>query len=109
MHWIYLFVAIVSEVIGTSALRASEGFTRPWPSVLVVAGYGMAFYCLSLTLRTIPMGIAYAVWSGIGVVLISIAGWFFYGQKLDAAALAGIVLIVAGVVVINLFSRAASH
>jgi small multidrug resistance pump len=107
--WVYLVIAIVAEVIGTSFLRASAGFTKPLPSVMVVLGYGAAFYFLSLTLTTIPVGIAYAVWSGVGVTLIAAIGWLFLGQKLDAAALAGMGLIVAGVVVLNLFSKAAAH
>lgn len=106
---LFLAVAIVAEVIATSALKASEGFTRPLPSLLVVAGYGVAFWCLSLTLRSIPMGVVYAVWSGAGIVLISLAGWLLYRQALDAPALIGIGLILAGVLVINLFSRSAVH
>lgn len=109
MNWIFLAVAIVAEVVATSALKASEGFSRPWPSVVVVLGYGAAFYFLALTLRSIPVGVAYAVWSGAGVVLVSLAGWLVYGQKLDAAALAGIALIVAGVVVLQVFSASAGH
>ena len=104
--WIYLFLAIISEVIGTTALNASAGFTRPIPSLVVVLGYGAAFYLLSLTLNAIPMGIAYAIWSGIGISLITVIGHFFFGQKLDGAALAGIALIMAGVMVINVFSKA---
>ncbi|MFO1414825.1 MAG: multidrug efflux SMR transporter [Burkholderiales bacterium] len=109
MNWIYLAIAIVSEVVATTALKSSEGFTKLYPSALVVAGYGLAFYFLSLTLRTIPVGVAYAMWSGLGVVLISIAGWFLFGQKLDAAGFIGIGLIVAGVVVLNLFSSSSAH
>jgi len=108
-NWLFLAIAIVSETIATSALKASDGFSRLWPSVAVVAGYGIAFYFLSLTLRTIPVGIAYAVWSGVGIMLISLVGWIVYGQKLDAAAIAGMGLIVAGVVVMNVFSKAAAH
>ncbi|AVR96551.1 DMT family transporter [Pseudoduganella armeniaca] len=108
-NWLFLAIAIVSETIATSALKASAGFSRLWPSVAVVVGYGIAFYFLSLTLRTIPVGVAYAVWSGVGIVLVSLAGWFMYGQKLDAPALLGIALIVAGVVVMNLFSKSAAH
>lgn len=108
-NWVFLFFAIVSEVAGTSALKASEGFTRLWPSVIVVVGYGIAFYLLSLTLRTIPVGVAYAVWSGIGIVLITLVGWLVFGQKLDAAALIGIALIAAGVAVMNVFSSTAGH
>lgn len=102
--WLLLLAAIVAEVVATSALKASDGFTRPGPTALVVAGYGLAFWCLSITLRSIPVGIAYAAWSGLGMVLIALAGWWLYGQRLDAAALAGMALIVAGVLVMNLFS-----
>jgi small multidrug resistance pump len=108
-NWLYLLGAIVSEVIATSALKASEGFSRLWPSVLVVTGYAAAFYLLSLTLRTIPIGVAYAIWSGLGIALISVIGWVLYGQSLDRAALAGIALIVAGVLVIQLFSKSSGH
>lgn len=104
MSYVYLVIAIVAEVIGTSALKAAEGFTRPLPSLVVVAGYGVAFYCLSLALKTIPVGIAYAIWSGAGVVLITLIGWLVFEQVLDAAAIAGIALIVAGVLVIQLLS-----
>lgn len=109
MNWIYLALAIVAEVIATSFLKSSEGFTRLWPSVTVVAGYGVAFLFLSLTLRTIPVGIAYAVWSGAGIVLITAIAWLFFGQKLDFAAILGIALIASGVVVLNLFSKATVH
>ncbi|KJK08444.1 multidrug transporter [Burkholderiaceae bacterium 16] len=108
-NWLFLAVAIVSEVIATWALKASDGFSRLGPSALVVAGYGVAFYFLALTLRTIPVGIAYAVWSGAGIVLISTIAWFWYGQKLDLPAIAGIGLIVAGVMVLNLFSKSVAH
>jgi small multidrug resistance pump len=105
MQWVFLAVAIVSEVIGTSALRSSVGFSRFWPSLVVVAGYASAFYFLSLTLETIPVGVAYAVWSGAGIVLITLIAWLLHGQALDLPALIGMSLIVAGVVVLNLFSR----
>ncbi|MTJ81026.1 MAG: QacE family quaternary ammonium compound efflux SMR transporter [Telmatospirillum sp.] len=101
-----LAIAIVAEVIATTSLKASEGFTRPWPSLLVVAGYGVSFYCLALTLRALPMGIVYAIWSGVGIVLITALGWVLFGQKLDLPALGGMALIIAGVLVINLFSGA---
>lgn len=104
-HWLLLFFAILSEVIATSALKASDGFSRFWPSAIVVAGYSVAFYLLSLTLRTLPVGVAYAVWSGVGLALITVTAWVLYGQKLDAAAIIGMLLILAGVVVINAFSR----
>jgi len=107
--WLFLSVAIVAEVIATTGLKASEGFTRLWPSVLVVVGYTIAFYCLGLALRTIPVGIAYAIWAGLGVVLIAVAAWLLFGQKLDAPALIGMGLIVAGVVVMNVFSKTVAH
>ncbi|RSZ41200.1 MULTISPECIES: SMR family transporter [unclassified Variovorax] len=105
----FLFVAIVAEVIATSFLKSSEGFTRLWPTLASVAGYVTAFYFLSLTLRTIPTGIAYAIWSGVGIVLISLVSWLWFGQKLDAPAIAGLGLIIAGVVVVNVFSKSVSH
>lgn len=108
-QWIFLSVAIVSEVIGTSALKATGEFTRLWPSVIVVVSYFLAFYFLTLTLRTIPIGIAYAIWSGVGVALITLVGWLFYKQTLDIPAFVGISLIVAGVVVLNVFSKAVPH
>lgn len=109
MNWIYLSLAIGCEVLATSALKATEGFTRWQPSVLVVLGYCLAFYFLSLTLRSIPVGVAYAIWSGVGVILISIVGVFFYQQKLDVAGFVGIGLIVAGVLVLQLFSKLVVH
>lgn len=105
--WI-LVLAILAEVLATSALKASNGFTRPGPSLIVIIGYMVAFYCLSLSLRTIPLGIVYAVWSGSGVALISLIGWLVYGQVLDLAAVVGLAMIVAGVIVLNLGSKA-SH
>ena len=109
MNWLYLGIAIVCEVVATSSLKASEGFTRLWPSVIVVVGYAAAFYCLSLTLRTIPVGVAYAVWSGVGIILVTLAGWYFYDQRLDTPALIGIALIAAGVVVLNTLSKSVTH
>ena len=109
MHWLYLVIAIVAEVVGTSFLRASAGFTKLLPSIMVVAGYGLAFFFLSLTLERIPVGIAYAVWSGAGVTLITAIGWLFLGQRLDLAAMVGMGLIVAGVVVLNLLSKSTAH
>jgi small multidrug resistance pump len=104
-QWLFLSVAIVSEVIGTSALKASEGFSRLWPTVIVIVGYATAFFFLSLALKTMSVGVAYAIWSGVGVALIALIGWAVFGQTLDAAAIVGIGLIVAGVVVLNLFSK----
>ena len=109
MHWVFLTVAIVSEVIGTSALKSSEGFSRLWPSAIVVVAYASAFYFLSLTLKIIPVGVAYAIWSGAGVALIALIAWVIYGQALDLPAIIGMLLIVAGVVVLNLFSNTVSH
>ena len=108
-YWLFLGIAIVAEVVGTSSLKASEGFTRLWPSVLVILGYGVAFYFLALTLKAIPVGIAYAIWAGLGIVLIALIGWLVFGQKLDLAGAAGMALIIAGVVVIQLFSKSAAH
>jgi multidrug transporter EmrE-like cation transporter len=107
--WLILAIAIVAEVIGTTALKASDGFTRLWPSAIVVLGYGVSFYCLSLVLRSIPVGITYAVWSGLGIVLISLVAFAVYGQRIDLAGLIGMGLIIAGVLVLNLFSRSAPH
>lgn len=104
-----LGIAIVAEVIATTALKSSEGFTRFWPSVTVVLGYVVAFYCLGLTLKVVPTGIAYAIWSGVGIVLISLLGWLVHQQALDLPALIGLGLIMAGVLVINLFSKSIGH
>ncbi|MFC4765781.1 DMT family transporter [Dyella koreensis] len=107
--WLCLGLAILAEVIATSALKSSESFTKLLPSIAVVVGYGVAFYCLSLTLRQIPIGIAYAVWSGAGTALIALIGVVAYRQKLDPAAMLGIGMIVAGVLVLNLFSKSSAH
>ena len=109
MTYFYLGIAIIAEVIATSALKASEGFTRLWPCVINVIGYSIAFWCLSLTLKVIPTGIVYAIWSGVGIVLISAVGWFWFKQSLDTPALIGLGLIIAGVLVINLFSKSVGH
>ena len=105
MGWIYLAIAIVTEVIGTSSLKAADGFTRLIPSILVVIGYTCSFYFLSLALRSIPVGVAYAIWTGIGIVLISSVAWLVYGQKLSTASLIGMSLIIMGVCVLNLFPK----
>ena len=107
--YLWLAVAIIAEVIGTSALRASEGFTRLMPALVVVAGYGLAFYCLAMTLKTMPVGIVYAIWSGVGIVLITLVAMVLYRQVPDLAAVAGLSLIVAGVVVLNVFSGMQAH
>ncbi|HET7792302.1 MAG TPA: SMR family transporter [Rhizobacter sp.] len=107
--YLFLAIAIVVEVVATSCLKASNGFTRLWPSVVTVVGYCTSFYFLSLTLATIPTGIAYAIWSGVGIVLISLVGWWVFQQTLDAPALVGMGLIAAGVIVINVFSKSSAH
>ena len=111
MHigYLYLSIAIVAEVIATSALKASDGFTKSGPSLVVVLGYGVSFYFLSLVLKTVPVGVAYAIWSGAGIVLIGLIGWLVLKQPLDLPAMLGMGLIVAGVAVIQLFSRTAAH
>ncbi|GAK83674.1 ethidium bromide-methyl viologen resistance protein EmrE [Vibrio ponticus] len=109
MGYVYLTIAIIAEVIATGALKSSAGFTKLAPSLLVVVGYGVAFYFLSLVLRTIPVGIAYAIWSGLGVVLISLVAAVVFKQKLDMAAIVGMTLIVSGVIVINMFSNTSTH
>ena len=108
-QWLFLGAAIVSEVIATSAMKSSEGFTKLVPSLIVVVGYVAAFYFLSLTLKTIPVGIAYAIWAGLGIVLIAAVGWMVFGQKLNLPAMLGMGLILLGVLVINLFSKASGH
>lgn len=108
-NWLFLAVAIVGEVVATSALKSSEGFTKLVPSVVVVVGYGVAFYFLSLALKSIPVGIAYAVWAGLGIVLVAGIAWLLHGQKLDGWAFVGIGLIVSGVAVLNLLSKTSAH
>ena len=108
MAYTLLFLAIVAEVAGTSALKMSDGFTKLGPSLLVVVGYGLAFYFLALVLKSIPIGVAYAIWAGVGIALITIIGTLAFDQKLDAPALAGIALIIGGVLVINLFSKSST-
>lgn len=107
--YIYLFFAILAETIGTTALQASQQFTRLLPSLLVVVAYAISFYLLAMALRSIPVGIAYAVWSGLGIVFIAAIGFLVFGQKLDLPAVLGMGMILAGILVIHLFSRAAPH
>lgn len=107
--YLYLAIAIFAEVIATTALRAADGFTVLVPSAISIAGYIVAFYFLSLTLRGMPVGIAYAIWSGVGIILVSLAGWVIYRQLLDFPALIGMGLIMSGVIVINVFSKTAVH
>ncbi|MBZ0335286.1 multidrug transporter EmrE [Marinobacter sp. JH2] len=109
MSYVYLALAIFAEVAGTAALKSSEGFTNLVPSIIVVLGYGMAFYFLSLVLNEIPVGVAYAIWSGAGVVLISVLGVAMFGQKLDLPAIGGMALIISGIVVMNVFSSSVQH
>lgn len=108
MGYIYLAIAIISEVAGTSALKASAQFTKPVPTLIVVLGYALSFYMLTKVLKTIPLGITYALWSGLGMILVALVGTFYYRQTLDLPALLGIGLIVAGVVVMQLFSKSLS-
>ena len=103
--WLYLTLAILSEVTATSFLKSSDGFTKFWPSVIVVVGYCLAFYFLSLTLDTIPIGVAYAIWSGVGIASLAVISVLFFDQKMDAAAVFGMGLIIAGVVVLRVFSE----
>ena len=109
MPYLLLFFAIVAEVIATSALKASEGFSRLVPTLIVLFGYSLAFYLLSLTLKHLSVGVAYAIWSGVGIVLISIVGVFLFKQKLDFPAILGMALIVTGVIVMRVFSKTAIH
>ena len=108
-HWLAIGIAIIAEVIATTSLKASKEFTLLIPSTIVVIGYGVAFYFMTISLRVLPIGIMYAIWSGTGIVLVSLLGWVVYKQTLDIPALLGLGLIVAGVLVINLFSTSVSH
>ncbi|MBA4336351.1 QacE family quaternary ammonium compound efflux SMR transporter [bacterium] len=105
MAWVILFIAILSEVIASTALKYADGFTKLIPSIVVVIGYTLAFFLLSLTMKVIPMGVGYAVWSGIGIILISISGYILFKQSLDTPALVGIFLILIGVLIINIYSK----
>jgi len=109
MPYVYLAVAILSEVVGTSFMKLADGFTKPIPSFVTVFSYALAFYFLSLTLRTVPVGVAYAIWSGVGIVLIAAVAWVFQGQQLDLPAMLGMALILAGVIVLNVFSKSVPH
>ena len=107
--YLALGIAIVGEVIATTALKSSDSFTKLVPSIVTVLGYGVALYFLTVTMQTISTGVAYAIWSGLGIVLISIAAYFIHGQKIDAMGMLGMALIIAGVVVLNLFSSSGAH
>ena len=109
MTYLYLLIAIVCEVVATSALKQADGFSRLWPSLVCIADYGAAFYLLSILLKTMPVGVVYAIWSGAGIVLIAAVGWFWFKQSLDIAAIIGLILIVAGVLIVNLFSSSVGH
>ncbi|WP_281981861.1 DMT family transporter [Thalassorhabdomicrobium marinisediminis] len=109
MHFIYLFVAVIAETIGTTALQASHQFTRLGPSVTAIVAYGISFYLLTLTLKVLPVGVMYAIWSGSGIVLIAIIGWVVFRQTLDLPAIIGMAMILAGIVVIQLYSKTATH
>lgn len=109
MPWFFLALAIVGEIVGTTALKMSDGFTKPLPGVVAVIGYGIAFYFLAIVLRTIPIGVTYAIWSGAGVAAMAVLGLVLFGQKLDMAGMIGIGLIVAGVVVLNTLSGSGGH
>lgn len=108
-HWLFLLAAIISEVTATSSLKASAGFTKLAPSIVVVAGYALSFYFLSLVLKAIPIGIAYAVWAGLGIVLLALVGWLVFCQVLDTPALLGMALILSGVIIMNVFSKTVAH
>jgi small multidrug resistance pump len=109
LTYLYLGIAIVCEVIATSSLKSSDGLTRLWPSMISLVGYVIALLLLSLTLRTLPTGIAYAIWSGVGIVLVSMIAWIGYGQRLDTPAMIGLGLIIVGVIVVNVFSKSIAH
>ena len=109
VHYIYLFIAVASETIGTTALQASQQFSRLGPSIIVLIAYGISFYMLGLTLRIMPVGIVYAIWSGLGIVLIAVIGFVVFSQRLDLPAVLGMALILAGILVIHLFSNASTH
>lgn len=109
MTYLYLALAIIAEVAATSALKASEEFTRLVPSIIVIVGYCVAFYLLTLVLRVIPIGVTYAIWSGLGIVLVTIVGFFLYKETPDLPAMIGMCLIISGVIVINVFSKTNSH
>lgn len=107
--FVFLFLAIIVEICATTALKTSEQFTKLIPSVITIVGYAISFYLLSHSLKTIPMGIAYAIWSGAGIVLISLIGYFVFKQHLDLPAIIGLGFIVLGVIIINVFSKSVSH
>ena len=109
VHYIYLILAVAAETVGTSALQASQQFTKTVPSILVVVSYAVSFYLLALTLKVMPVGIMYAIWSGLGIVFIAIIGWVIFGQRLDLPAILGMAMILAGILIIHLFSTTSTH
>jgi len=109
INWLFLIIAIISESIATNSLKASNGFTNIVPSIIALAGYGSVLFFLSLSIRTIHVGLAYATWSGLGIILIAFVGWIWHKQTLDVPAIIGMGLIIAGVVVMNVFSKSVSH
>ncbi|MFG6176824.1 DMT family transporter [Halomonas sp. THAF12] len=109
MAYLYLALAIIAEVVATSSLKASQEFTRLWPSLVVVVGYAITFYLLTLALRTLPVGIAYAIWAGLGIVLVTLIGILVYGERLDLPAVLGLAMIIGGVVIIQAFSQVSAH
>ncbi len=109
LHYIYLIIAVIAEVIGTSALQASEQFTKFWPTVILVIAYAATFYFMAITLKFMPVSIVYAIWSGLGIFFLAIIGWVWFKQPLDMAAVLGLALIISGVVVIHLFSNSTNH
>ena len=108
-NWLFLLIAILAEVTAISALKTSDGFRKLFPSLLVIAGYGTSFYFLSLALRAFPIGIAYAIWSGLGLLLVTLIRWLFAGEQIDIPGAIGMVLILAGIMVMNLFSKTVPH
>jgi small multidrug resistance pump len=107
--WVFLGIAIIGEVIATLTLKASDGFSKLGPSMVVIIGYIIAFYFLSLALRVIPIGVAYTIWAGLGIIFVAIISWVVYGQRLDLPAIIGMVLILAGIMIMNLFSTSLTH
>jgi len=108
-HYIWLFIAVAAETMGTTALQASQQFTRLWPTLAVVVFYGISFYCLGLTLKVMPVGVVYALWSGLGIILIAIIGFVLFNQRLDWPAVLGLAMIIGGILTIHLFSSADTH
>lgn len=109
MHYIYLFIAVAAETVGTTALQASQQFSRLGPSLVVLAAYAFSFYMMGLTLKFMPVGIVYAIWSGLGILLIAVIGFVIFGQRLDLPAVLGMALILAGILIIHLFSKSSGH